>query len=265
MTKAKELIDRLSSSRQDLWHKFELLQWFKNTDTSLKKALFSLPEDFDGFLTELTNKPDELDNIDLLRLIRLERGNYLIVPVFEVRSQETNQIFTYEYVSWKVGSYPGYKGILLVEENGHISHFITKTITKFSQNTEVYDSFGGFIEFKDRHLINLSTAQEKEIKRQLGLDDLIIKEFIDLGHLTPDIGMTNNRSSLFAAIIDGSEAKNLDLSAPLKTKGISFKIAIHPISELPHFLSKIEDSYFLSAVSRLIALGRLPLNLTSTT
>ena len=256
MTKTTQTI---LEKRKTINEKLGKHNWFKNTDLDLQYELLSLPDDFDGFLEDLVKRPDELDNFDILRLLKLERGNYLITPVFEVRSQETNQVFTYEYVSWKSGANPGYKGILLVEEKGVITHFITKTIYKFSQNSKVYDSFGGFIEFKDRHLVNLPLAQENEIKRQLGLKDLAIKEFIDLGHITPDIGMTNNCSSLFAAIIDGSQAANLDTITPIKTKGISFSISVLPIKDLPKLMTKINDSFFLSAIGRLIALGKLDL------
>ncbi len=251
----------IAENRSSILEKLNHYQWFLNTDTDIKNELLSLPEDHDGFLEDMIGRTDELDNMDILKLERLERGNHLITPVFIVRSHETNQVFTYEYVSWKSGANPGYKGILLIENENKITHFITKTIFKFSQNAQVYDSFGGFIEFKNKHLVNFPKVQEAEIKHQLGTDDLIIKEFIDLGFINPDIGMSNNRSSLFAAVIDGSQATRLMLDTPLKTKGISFKISIHPIDELPKLLLNINDSFFLSAIARLVAIGKLNLKL----
>ncbi len=231
----------------------EALTWYQNTSPDIKNIIYHLPTEFDGFLADLATKTDEIDNLEILRLKDLKVGNHLVIPIFEVRQENTNQVFTYEYVSWKQGVNPGYKGILLVENQGKITHFITKQTHKFSQNQVVYDSFGGFISYSQDTLQNFPKNQELEILRQLGLNKLKIKQFFDLGPLTPDIGLSNHYTSLFAAIIDGSESLHLNslTKQRLATKGLSFSITLHPIEKLPNLIPQIHDSYFLASILRL--------------
>lgn len=231
----------------------EALNWYKNTQSEIKNTISTLPLEFNGFLSDLATKTDEIDNLEILSLKDIKVGNHLVIPIFEVRQENTNQIFTYEYVSWKQGVNPGYKGILLLENQGKITHFITKQTHKFSQNKVVYDSFGGFICLEDSTLKNFPKNQEAEILRQLGLKQLKINKFYDLGPLTPDIGLSNHFTSLFAAVIDASESPNLNplTQQKLATKGLSFTITLHSLDKLPQLIPQIHDSYFLASILRL--------------
>src|SRR3989344_2277233 len=75
-------------------------------------------------------------------LVKFLRGNFIVVPIFEVRSLLTNQVFTYEYASWKHGRFPGYKGLVLVEVDNEIKYFFFKRGYKFPTESEVYDAIG---------------------------------------------------------------------------------------------------------------------------
>ena len=124
----------------------------------------ALPEDFSGFLEDLASRPDEIGELDVLKMTKLGRGNFLILPVFEVRSNITNQIFSYEYVSWKIGSHPGASGIVFLETAGKISHFLVSKIHKFSVDKDVYESIGGlYFHFFENQPQNLPKKIEQEI------------------------------------------------------------------------------------------------------
>jgi len=245
----------LSPNRQLLGNKLLENDWFKNTNFTLQKELLTLPQDFESFIFDMSNRGDEIGDLDVLSLNKLLIANYLVIPIFEVRSNVNNQIFTYEYVSWKNGPKNGVKLTLFIEINGKIEYFVTKQIDKFSMNGRVYDSIAGFIQFSDKTLLNLPKNIENELKKHLGLEKITVDRFLDLGTIHTDIGLTNNRPGLVAAIIDGNNAKHLESikGKRVTTKELSFTIDIVPIKELSHYVEKINDAYFLATVSRLLA------------
>lgn len=229
--------------------------WYKNTNQEVKNQLLNLPEDFNGFLENLAERPDEIGEVDVQKLVKISHGNYMVIPVFEVRSNITNQLFTYEYVSWKTGDNPGMRGIIFLETEGEITHFLVSKSHKFSTTKPVYDSIGGlFFRVFDNKPQNLPKKMEQEICFHLGLEKLNFKKVIDLGKINPDYGMTNNSSSLFAAIIDISEIPNLTTKWDFRSthKPIGFEIEIVHINEFGDYINKINDNYFLGAVARLI-------------
>lgn len=241
--------------RENIKEKLETKKWFQKTDSITKKELFDLPQDFDGFLQDLTIRSDEFEGVDVLRLIKLARGNFIITPVFEVRSQHTNQIFTYEYASFKYGKHSGYRGILFLEVDGSIEYFVVKYTKKFALGLWVYDTIGDFIQYTGGELVNFPKKVEKEIMEELDLDELLVKRFINLGTLNTDVTLTNKQALLFAAVIDGNDSRKLKhvKDVVLETKKISFGVKIIPIKLLNEYVHKIDDSYFLACVVRLLA------------
>jgi len=259
----KQLNKVLPESRQEILEKLSERQWFAKTDFELQKELLTLPEDFTGYLIDLAKRQDEFGGLNLLKLLKLKKGNFIVLSIFKVRSQQTNQTMTYEYVSSKFGSNPGFRGILFLEVDGEVKYFVIKKSKKFAMGGEqVYDSIGGFIQFKNNNLVNLSKKVEDEIKRQLGLPELRIKRFIDLGQMTTDVGMTNTHVALFGAVVDANGATNLQAfkdSTIKHTKKISFEVLIEPIERINEYIHKADDSYFLACVARLTSTGFLKL------
>lgn len=194
---------------------------------------------------------------EVLRLINLAAGNYFIIPIFEVRSNYTNQVFTYEYATPREGKDPGFRGILLLTVDGSIKYFVLKKTLKFAPGSLVFDTIGGFIKFDQSQLINLPKKIEGEIKRELGLEEIKVEKFIDLGQVNADVSITNKHNSLFAAIIDAGDSKKIrDLEGKtFKTKKIGFSLVIEPIEKLSEYIEKVDDSYFLACAVRLIAKG----------
>jgi len=245
----------LSPNRQTHLSKLTRHDWFNNTSFEIQKEVLTLPEDHNGFIEDLSNRPDEIGEVDVLRLLSLKAGNFLITPIFEVRSNITNQIFTYEYVSWKTGSRPGARFIIFLETEGKITHFVVSKSHKFSTNTENYEAIGGlYAHFLENKLQNLPNKIEKEICFHLGVDNLEFKNVINLGPAHPDLGITNNMSDLYAVTIDISALPNLTTKSDFRSthKPVGFEIKILHISEFKAFLTQINDNYFLSAAARVL-------------
>ncbi|MCH7641450.1 hypothetical protein IID22_04610 [Patescibacteria group bacterium] len=254
-----DLIENLSEKRKDIVETLLERKWFKKTKFELQKQLLTLPDDFDGFLFDLGNRPETIGQVDVLKLTRLTLGNYIAVPMFKVRSLLTNQIFTYEYASWKHGRFPGYKGIVLVEVDNEIKFFFIKKGYKFPTGSQVYDAIGTWHPtFSRDKLIHLQAKIEKQVKKLLGVEDIQIKRFIDLGLLNTDAGMTNNHSTLFAVIItidDAERIKKFIAGKKLSALAPGYELEIHPIDRLLAFVTKSDDSFFLACVARLMALN----------
>lgn len=245
----------LSPNRQLLAAKLMDKRWFTNSDLATKREVLSLPNNFEGFVFDLSNRPDFVGNIEVLKLISLPRGNYLITPVFEVRSVNSRKKFTYEYTSWNSGPHSGIKGTLFIEKHGKITHFVTIEMPKFAPAKNHFDSIGGLVQYAGNKLVNLPKDIEIALKDQLGLSDLCVKQYIDLGQVSPDNGLTNNHPYLFAAILDGEHAQNVTSiqHSHLKTKPQGFQLQIMPIEQLGAYTIKSDDAFFLSAVCRLVA------------
>lgn len=254
-----QLKEALDERRAELLENLFERDWFKKTKFELQKELLMLPEDFNGFLTDLANRVEIVGQMQVLRLVKLVRGNYLAIPVFEVRSLLTNEVFTYEYASWKYGRYPGYRGVILVEVDNRIKYFLIKKGFKFPTATQVYDAIGTFdVNFSKDRFINLPGNIENKVRKLLGVEDIQFRRFIDLGLFNPDAGMTNQHVALFAGIINIDDARIIEKQIggrELSGLAPGYEIEVHPIERLLEFVAKSDDSFFLACVARLLALN----------
>lgn len=245
----------LPPNRQLLAAKLMDRKWFKNTDNSLKKQILSLPDDHEGFVFDLSERPDTIGSLETVQLERYVEGDYLITPIFKVYSHTTKKSFTKEYVSWKMGRHPGLKGMMFVEIKGKIKHFITIEVDKFPFGGVTYDAIGGIYQYSKEKVVDLPTEITKTIKLKLGVNKLNIKRFIDLGRIQSDNGLTINTPSIFAAVIDGQDALNLTKIKKMTNnrETLEYNINIVPIEQLDMYISKIDDAFFLSIICRLLA------------
>lgn len=251
----KDLLDTLSSTRRKHADKLLSFPWFKRSSPEVQMAVFTLPEDFEGYVEDLAARPDEIGELDLIRLTKICLGSFLITSVFDVRSNLTNQEFTYEYVSWKTGSYTGMRGIIFIESQGKITHFLVGKKFKFSTSEEVYESIGGFFfKIEDNKAINLSKKIEDEICSHLGIKEIKFSKVIDLGRVYPDYGMTNNSSTIYAAVINIDNLPQPISKNDFRTthKMVNFETKFIHINEFPDYVKNINDNYFLAAAARLL-------------
>lgn len=247
----------ISDSRTDFLRQLSDKNWFKNTSVEVKKQLFSLPEDFNGYIADLCTRKDEYGGLMVKKLEKILAGNYAVLSVFEVISLQTAQPFTYEYTSWKFGSDKGYRGLILFEEHGKIQYFLIRKSEKFAIGTEVFETIGTFIKTGHNTDSNIPEEVVKQIDKELGMKNIEIKKFYDLGKIAIDPVMANSTPSLWAAVIDlpGENDLNDIRQKIYKTKPISFNLTIEPIEKIWEYTQKTDESFFLAIVARLKHLG----------
>ena len=251
----KSLLETLSPARRELADKLLALPWFADSAPEIQQEVLSLPPDFQGYVEDLSNRPDEIGELNVVRLEKVCRGNFLITSVFAVRSNVNNQEFTYEYVSWKTGNYNGMRGIIFLETGDKITHFLVANKFKFSTTQEETESLGGlFFKVENNQAFNLPKKIEDEIRFHLGIQEIKFSRTIDLGRVYPDLGMTNNSSTIFAAVINIDMIPQEIVKDDFRTshKLVNFETKIVHISEFPDYVKKINDNYFLAAAARLL-------------
>ncbi len=246
-------------ARKAIFKKLGELDWYKKTSKEVKEELKNLPDEFEGFLDDLSQRPETVGNVEVLKMIRLNHGHYLVNPVFEVRSNLTNEIFTYEYSSWKYGKETGCKGVILVEVEGKIEYLLVKKTNKFPVGENVIEALGGFYtHFKDNKLVSLSKKNEEQIKRILKIEELKIKKYVELGDFYPDAGLSNQKVSLFGAIVELEKNDGVvDYFEKKKVGGgkINFEVEMWRVEKMADLINESQDGYLLASLARLTANG----------
>ncbi|MCL4200237.1 hypothetical protein KJZ67_02755 [Patescibacteria group bacterium] len=258
------LLNKSTPERRAIFEKLQEKKWFQKTDGELQKKLLTLPdkgiENHNGFLEDLANRPEEISNIKVERMIDLPHGSFALVPKFEVsRLDNPAKRFTYEYVSWRNGPLTGEKGVVFVEKNGVTTHFIVLRGEKFATGKKSWDSVGGFADLGVDGVNTVADRTVKELQEELGVPGITILRKVDLGTVNTDVGMTNNEPGIFAAFIDGADAAKIS-SRPINgdTYELQSGAVIFPMSELPKVVMTNTDSMFLSTIARAWAKGIIP-------
>ena len=249
----KERIGKLSRrSEQFVKEKLNSRKWFKNTDEGVKKNLLELVKNRStrGFVEDLANRPGRIGSAKLVRLIRIAHAPkkykiYGIAVWFEVERKDGKKGVEGVY-SWAMGPKSGAKLLVLLQKDKLITDVILLKNEKFPVGAEVYDMPGGFPKENESviHLI------KRQLKEELGINtsdgNAKLKDVISLGRIMPDAGMTNNHPFLYAVIIEAKKKK---------FKGGNGEIVIWPIEKLSEMVNRIDDAYFLSALTRLTLSG----------
>lgn len=250
------------NNRKTISQRLQSLPWFKDSSQEIQQKILSLPDDFLGYLDDLSQRQDEVGDLDILRLANVFVGQYLVTSIFDVRSTQTNQEFTYEYVSWKYGAYTGMRCIIFLESEDRITHFLVAKKDRFSSASEALESIGGFFfKIENNRSFNLPKSIENEILFHLGLSEIKFSRVVDLGKVFPDLGMTNNSSSLVAAIINIDNIPQEIVKNDFRTshKMLNFETRIAHINEFPDYINKISDGYFLAAAARILVSPKIHL------
>jgi len=255
------LLARTTPERRAIFESLSEKSWFANTSPELQKKLLTLPdkgrENHDGFLQNLAERPEEISNIKVERLIDLPHGSFALIPKFEVsRIDNPSMRYTYEYASWRNGPLSGEKGVVFVEKNGETTHFIVLHGDKFATGKKSFDSVGGFSDIGSDGVTKLDERTIKEMEEELGVPNIKITRKVDLGRVNTDVGMTNNEPKIFAAFIDASDAEKIPTNHingdayELNSGAIAF-----PMSDLPKLVMTNTDGIFLSTIARAWATG----------
>ena len=232
--------------------------WWKATKPSLQQQVLSLPENCNGFLEDLSQRPTEIGGVRILALDALlipDAPIFGIFPVFLVQNLKNPAvIFRYQYFSWKQGPNSGAKGLVLVRQEERITHIICLRGESFAVGGLTFDCIGGF---GDPESPTLQDQFMTELKEELGDPGIQVEETILLGKGYPDRGQTNNHPSLFAAIISGQqlhrlseiEADNPDIYE------MRSSMVVIPVEKLGSFVETNDDFYFHGICNRLVFKG----------
>ena len=256
------LPETLSPERREVAERLASRPWFAETNPELRDELLGLPENHHGFLDDLANRPDEIAGVQVEKLVGLPRGNFALVPTFQVYNPKQDARYTYEYVSWKQGPHSGAKGIVFVRPplpGASPTHFIVMVGDKFAPGKKSFDLIGGFVELDPRGVEKAGETALREIREETGVEDLHIDEVVDLGQLQIDAGMTNNNPGIFAAFTDTEQADRIPAD-PINTDitELASGALKVPMSQLKQFVLENTDAFFQAAMLKALVSGNVP-------
>jgi len=251
----QKLSGRLTQARKEIIFALAKHKWFWATEPALQAELALLPqegkENHDGFLEDLAARPDDIGGVQVLRLKSLARGNFAVIPVFEVRNTAKGHEYSYEYVSWRYGKISGAKGLVFVrpDTNAAPTHFIVLVGEKFAPAEKLYDTIGGFIDLGIEGVQTLTDRILLEVKQELGVDDLEVDEVMDLGNLYTDPGMTNAKPNIFIAFISTKQAERVP-STPVNPDiwELEAGALLVPMTQLKEVVQRTADPFFCSVL-----------------
>ena len=239
--------------------------WFKASRKSIREELISLTKDPNthGFVEDLANRPDSLGNVKLIKILRLTHapekyGIYGIVAWFLVRTAEGQEKAEGIY-SWAFGPKSGAKLLVLLKHRNKITHLALLKNEKFPIGAKVYDLVGGFPRFNES-VFEMITRQLYEDLGIVGSGSIKIGEIIGLGRVAPDAGMTNNHPFIYAVIMELADKvfPPINIGEIYEEEG---EIVLWPVERLSELVNKVDDAYFLSALTRVILGGVGNINL----
>ena len=78
-------------------------KWFQNSDSSIQKAVFELPERSDGFINDLADRTDSFGDFEIIRISNLNYSRPFVFCTFDVKSTFTGKIYQKVVTSWDKG------------------------------------------------------------------------------------------------------------------------------------------------------------------
>lgn len=233
--------------------------WFKNTRKAIRTRLLELAKDplTQGFVEDLANRPEKVGSVKQLKLVKLEHapkkyGIYGIAAWFQVKTKKGEKKVEGIY-SWAMGPKSGAKLLVLIRRKGKISHLALLKNEKFPVGARVFDLAGGFPRLNES-VFEMIARQLRDELGIVGSSSLNIGEIIGLGRVAPDAGMTNNHPFLYAVIVDveGKIFPPLNVGENYETDE---GVVLWPVEKLEELVNKVDDAYFLSALTRVILGG----------
>ena len=235
-------------------------KWLDKTSKEILSEIDALPVSFEGFKKELLERPDKINDLEVIKLIELYYSEHFAVAIFEVKSKN-GQIYTQEYISRRGGQFHSLRGIVLIKQNGKLTHFVVRKTERFGIAKEIYESIGNIyqpISEYQKDKILLSTYIEDELAKCLHLPAIKVEQFYDLGNVLTDTSMFNNIIRIFAVTIEVNKLSDISVYFEGKSfndKGYNYQIEIIPIEKFYEFFGEVADSFLLAIFGRLQALN----------
>lgn len=250
--------------REEALAKIKAKNWFINSNSEIKEGIEQIPNDFQGFMNELADRPDENEFYKINKMTDIYWGVRYAVPVFEVTSKKDGGDYVNSYMSWRKGNYLSLKGLLLIATQGKISHFLVKKSFRFAPDLEMYEAIGGIYPLEE--IEDNSKAYEvylqQELSEKLRIPKIKISKMIDLGKVYPDASMTDEVAKLFTAQIEVEDINSITSYIEGKTyidHRYDYSFEVFPIEKLFKFLAETNDSFLLAIFGRLQALNVIKL------
>lgn len=221
-------------------------KWYERSSLEIKNQLKNLDDGYSSFLETLSQLPDEVGDVQVLRLVKLEWCTFsLIAPVFEIC--KGGKAFTHKFDSWKMGMNSGSEGVLFLKDDEKTTSFVIFRQSQFAIYADIANAIAS-LTCDDN--FPLSDIMKCEIEEEVGfLEDKI--EVIDLGFVYPDSSKVSSRIRLFAAF---TSAKALNQKNGINSKKTKSKAEIYSIEEIWKFASSFD---FLAIIARLWAQGHI--------
>lgn len=245
----------------------EAKRWFKNSSKKIKEKIKTLsidPFSF-GYVEDLSTREDKVGKDTIKRLVQVEKnqskfGVYSIVSWFEIESFEKEKRVE-GFFSWGWGPKSGAKLLVLVRRKKKITHLLFERTLKFPQGSIVYGLAGGFPKLNESILDLIVRSLDEDLGIVLKSNEITLSEIISLGRIMTDSGMTNNHPNLYAIVLDFSDKVYPEIKEGVvleEEKGRVF----WPTGKITEIINKVDDSYFLAAISRLSLTDLTNLKLT---
>jgi len=251
-------------SRQDALKIIQSRRWYQNSDQEIRTKINEIPDDFQGFLNDLVDRGEDNEFYSIIKITNIYWDDRYAIPQFEVKSKRDGKDYVNSYIAWRKGIYHSLRGLVLIETEGEISHFLIRKSVRFAAQKEVYESIGSI--YPPRDIEEKGPAYEfylqTELSGVLRIPDLKISRLYDLGQIYPDIGMSDNIVKLFAAQIEVGSIETIDTYINGKRyndKRYDYGFEVIPIGRLLKFLAETNDSFLLSIFGRLQALNVIKL------
>lgn len=234
--------------------------WFKNTNQKIQRQILDLPERSNGFINDLADRPEKFGDFEIIRMNIFTYAKPFAFCSFEVKSNFTGEIYQIVVNSWDKGMFHSLRGIILLESNGKISHFVLRNVQRFSASKEMSESLGSIYppeNFRSGNKLPVVYLENK-IQEMMRLPKIKIEKCFDLGQIYPDPGMSDNIVSLYAAVIkikSPEEFESYIKDKKYDDRNYTFSFSMRPVEELLNFLSQTQDSFLLAIFGRLQALN----------
>ena len=226
--------------------------WWKATFPFIRLQITSMPPSWDGFVSDLARRKDIVGGVTLVRIAQFSPDPAMFggIIAFDV-IQPGGNLGTYMYHSWNKGGFSGSKGMVFVQNDNRITHFIYLEVERFSLGGELsVDCPGGFAQPGEDALKTMM----KELHEELGIEVNVVVA-VPLGPIHVDAGVTSNYPELFYVVIDGKGIPEEASSSLLDEAESRMKYHMKPIAQFMRFVADNDDGLTGNIVAKMLAMG----------
>jgi hypothetical protein len=219
-------------------------EWYKRSPAEVKEIIVSMPDSFEGILSELINLPVSSDKRTLWKVDYILMGKNKALLGLILKSEINNEESLVELVSTKEGNCLFSFGVLGIRKNGKITQIgVIKKQSFLSEIPELQPIQAFFPNFSSNTAFTIPETVHRELNKIFGAE-MTISSFIDLGKVAPDNTLSWNKVSLFMAAVDTDKEVVVE----------SGLIKFIPVKEISEAAKLFSNGILLSIVAKLLFL-----------